>query len=119
LPALPAGYQRLLAFLALRERPATRIVVAETLWPESSDDHAQKCLRTALFRLTRIAHGAIATSLHGLGLADHVAVDIHAVRATAQRWLYSEPTPAGTLADEEIAAFSADLLPIGTTIGLS
>jgi len=40
--------QRLLAFLALRQRPLSRTLVAETLWPDTSDARAHASLRSAL-----------------------------------------------------------------------
>ena len=48
LPALAGGSQRLLAFLALRERSVTRSAAAGTLWPEASENHAHASLRSDL-----------------------------------------------------------------------
>jgi DNA-binding SARP family transcriptional activator len=112
LPALPGGSQRLLAFLALRERSVTRTAVAGTLWPEASEDHAHASLRSAISRLTLIAHEAIVVSVHDLRLADQVAVDIRESRALAHRLLNpGDPEGDGDLSDRAIAALSADLLP--------
>ena len=50
---------RLLALLALREGRITRSGTAGTLWPETSDDHAQGSLRSALRRLPGLARRAV------------------------------------------------------------
>src|SRR5918993_2882409 len=48
---LPLSLQRLLAFLALHERPLHRTFVAETIWMDGSPAHAAASLRTTLWRL--------------------------------------------------------------------
>ena len=82
---LPISAQRLVAFLALRSRPVHRLHVAGTLWIDTSEKHANACLRTALWRLRRFgASVVVATSTH-VAFSDSVAVDAHetATRATA------------------------------------
>jgi DNA-binding SARP family transcriptional activator len=112
LPALPGGSQRLLAFLALRERSVMRTAAAGTLWPEASEDHAHASLRSALSRLTLVAHEAIVVSVHDLRLADHVTVDIREARALAHRLLnLGDPERESDLCAQAIYALSADLLP--------
>ena len=112
LPTLPGGSQRLLAFLALRERSIMRSAAAGTLWPEASEDHAHASLRSAISRLSHAAHEAIVVSPSELRLADHVAVDVRESRALAHRLL--DPggaTQEGDLSNRAILALSADLLP--------
>jgi DNA-binding SARP family transcriptional activator len=113
LPTLAGGSQRLLAFLALRERSVTRSAAAGTLWPEASENHAHASLRSAISRLTQIAHEAIVVSGHDVRLADDVAVDIRESRALAHRLInFSElESPDNDLSDRAIAALSSDLLP--------
>jgi SARP family transcriptional regulator, regulator of embCAB operon len=112
LPDLPGGSQRLLAFLALRERSVGRSAVAGTLWPEASEDHAHASLRSAISRLTAAAHEAIVVSSQTIRLADQVAVDIRESRALAQRILKpGDLNQPGDLGVQAIAALSADLLP--------
>jgi hypothetical protein len=48
---LPLSAQRVLAFLAMQERPLLRVYIAGTLWPGSSERHAAASLRTALWRV--------------------------------------------------------------------
>src|SRR6188474_2256458 len=76
LPDLAGGSQRLLAFLALRDRSVTRSAASGTLWPEASEDHAHASLRSAISRLTTVAHEAIVVSGRSIRLADDVSVDI-------------------------------------------
>ena len=112
LAALPGGSQRLLAFLALRERSVMRTAAAGTLWPEASEEHAHASLRSAISRLTLLAHEAIVVSVHDLRLADHVAVDIRESRALAHRLVNPDGAGReGDLNNEAIAALSDDLLP--------
>lgn len=69
--------QRLFAFLALRNRPLSRTLVAETLWPDTSDARAHASLRSALARLPEPARAAISTTFSGIALADGVEVDLY------------------------------------------
>ena len=78
--------QRLLAYLALMERPQPRAHVAGALWPETTDEKAGANLRTALWRLA--PHGdVVTTSLSCLVLRSEVWVDVRYVHQTAQRVL--------------------------------
>ncbi|MFF7475879.1 BTAD domain-containing putative transcriptional regulator [Streptomyces sp. NPDC008092] len=74
--AVPANEQRLLAFLGLRRR-TPRSVVAGTLWPDVTEEHAQGSLRTTLWRLRRVPHPAVGTDGDTLYLADGISVDVH------------------------------------------
>jgi len=112
LPDLAGGSQRLLAFLALRERAVMRSAAAGTLWPEASEDHAHSSLRSAISRLTQVAHEAIVVSVHDVRLSNDVTVDIRESRALAHRLLTpGAPVPIDDLSSGAIAALSADLLP--------
>jgi DNA-binding SARP family transcriptional activator len=48
---LARGCQRLVAFLALWERPVLRSFVSGYLWPDSDTEHANASLRSTLWRL--------------------------------------------------------------------
>src|SRR5687767_5027494 len=87
LPDLAGGSQRLLAFLALRDRSVTRSAASGTLWPEASEEHAHASLRSAINRLTQIAHEAIVVSARSVRLANDVRVDFREARALAHRLL--------------------------------
>src|SRR5215471_6958330 len=51
--SLPLSAQRLVALLALNERPLPRLYVAGTLWIDSTEEHSNGSLRSALWRLHR------------------------------------------------------------------
>jgi len=76
--------QRLVAFPALRGRPLHRLHVTGTLWIDTSEDHANACLRTALWRLKRLDATMIAATSTHLALADTVAVDVRDTAAQAR-----------------------------------
>jgi SARP family transcriptional regulator, regulator of embCAB operon len=103
---------RLLALLALREGRITRCGTAGTLWPETSDDHAQSSLRSALRRLPGPARRAVDVTGHDLSLAPEVEVDLHERRSLAFRLL--DPACATRdvdLSGEAMRRLSTDLLP--------
>jgi DNA-binding SARP family transcriptional activator len=85
---LPPSAQRLLAFLALQARPLQRLYVAGSIWLDSSQEHANANLRTALWRLRLPGCPLVRTTSHQLALADSVLVDMHDVAARAQRALH-------------------------------
>jgi DNA-binding SARP family transcriptional activator len=109
---IPIGSQRLLGFLAVDARPATRAWVAGTLWPESTEARAAACLRSGLSRLDdRVRPALTVTAVH-VGLAAGVHVDLHDARALADRLI--DPyalSPAEDVGSLAVRALSADLLP--------
>ena len=108
---LPHGSQRLLAFLALRDRAVARAALAGTLWPEASEEHAQGSLRSALSRLSGIDRSVIRATSQDLALADGVFVDIRDARLLAHRLLNAGTEQGGDLSDRAISTLSVDLLP--------
>ena len=109
---LPEGSQRLFSVLALSQAPLTRLGLSGVLWPESTEDHAYSCLRSALARLAGEHRDAMAVGQRNLGLAHDVSVDVRDWRAMASR-LLSPETPNGEcdLSAAAVEAFSLDLLP--------
>jgi DNA-binding SARP family transcriptional activator len=79
--------QRLLAFLALRERRLTRTYVAGVLWPETTAQRANANLRSALWRTQRSCGQVVDSSPQQLGLARTVAVDMRVAVGRAHRLL--------------------------------
>jgi DNA-binding SARP family transcriptional activator len=108
---LPHGTQRLLAFLALRERALTRTAIAGTLWPEASEEHAHASLRSALSRLSGTTRTVVRVTTQELQLADNVSVDIREARAIAHRLLNAGLTQDSDVNDKTISMLSVDLLP--------
>ncbi len=105
----PPHVQRLLAFLALHDRPIRRTYVSGQLWLDASQEQAFGSLRTTLWRLRRVTAPLVqATSTH-LALAPSVAVDAHELAARAERFLHRHP-PLDP--DEvELLATAHELLP--------
>lgn len=109
---ISAGSQRLLAFLAIRDQVATRNLVAGTLWPESTEEHASASLRSAVSRLGGTARQAVKVTAGDLGLAEGVAVDVHLSQALARRLIDRDGRRSDAdIAGTAVASLSADLLP--------
>jgi DNA-binding SARP family transcriptional activator len=82
---LPTPAQRVLAFLALQERPLLRAYVAGVLWLESTDLQALGSLRSALWRIRSANDGLVETNGQQLRLAPEVAVDVQRAVSWARR----------------------------------
>jgi DNA-binding SARP family transcriptional activator len=106
---LPLPAQRLVAFLALQDRPVRRAYVAGTLWFEATEGRALGSLRSALWRLRQHGYELVeATSLQ-LRLAPGVAVDLHEAVALAHSLLAASAELEDV--DLEQPGLSGDLLP--------
>jgi DNA-binding SARP family transcriptional activator len=105
---LPLSAQRLLAFVALHDRPLQRAYVAGVLWTDSSEERAAGSLRSSLWRLHRPGHRLIeATSTH-LRLASTVDVDVRRGLAHARELLTGS---VGSLDEPVEAELDGELLP--------
>lgn len=107
-PELAHPTQRLLAFLALNDRPVGRLTLAGTLWPDSSEERATACLRSALWRLRRLGLDLIVSQGSDLRLVTEVDVDITQLVTAAHR------LEAGEVLDDLdglAEGFEQDLLP--------
>jgi DNA-binding SARP family transcriptional activator len=105
---LPPSVQRLVAFLAVCDRPMLRQSVAGTLWPETSEGRAAANLRSALWRLNRLEVSIIEARGMSLRLDASVHVDLRDRTEAAQTLLSSED-PDFEWFDE--SGFGHDLLP--------
>lgn len=108
---LPAESQRLLAFLALKGRAVRRGVVAGTLWPVATEQHASSSLRSALARLHGPARIAVEATALDLGLSSTVRVDLWDSLGLARRLLAPEGPPTPDAVSVTIQALSRELLP--------
>jgi DNA-binding SARP family transcriptional activator len=104
---LPLSAQRLLAFLALHDKPLQRLYVAGTLWLESSQEAANASLRTALWRLRRPGSALVEATPTELSLAERVVVDLRETAETAKRVLAHD----GQSSDLGKLCVAGDLLP--------
>ena len=109
--SLPPSAQRLLALLALRERPLLRLHVAGTLWLDTPEERASANLRSSLWRLNRPGPRLVdATSLQ-LRLAPEVRVDVRETAALAHRLLAASDGADGADVDLDPARLTGELLP--------
>ena len=99
---LTLGAQRLVAFLALHRRPLQRVHVAGTLWIDSTEEHANASLRTALWRVQHLRPAVVSRTSTHLALADDVPVDTSEIEALAQCVL-----AGGSLDPEGVARLSS------------
>jgi DNA-binding SARP family transcriptional activator/DNA-binding HxlR family transcriptional regulator len=109
--ALSPGSQRLLVFLALRDRVIARSSLAGTMWPDVSDGHAGDSLRSAIARLEPAARVALDSSPTGLRLADNVQVDLRDAQTLAHRLLHPGALPEEDLGESSLSTLSRELLP--------
>jgi DNA-binding SARP family transcriptional activator len=104
---VPMSSQRLVAFLALHDRPLLRLYVASVLWLDTPEERAYANLRTALWRLHRCDPGLVDAAGQELRLSPKVAVDLREAEAAAQRILEVGEPDEGF----EPAELGNDLLP--------
>lgn len=105
---LPRSVERLLALLALGERPLLRLHFASRLWPDGDEERAHANLRSALWRLRRTGHQLVNTGNGRLTLNDEVDVDVTALHRQAERLI-----AAGACAPQDLdpRPLFHDLLP--------
>ncbi|HXV32369.1 MAG TPA: BTAD domain-containing putative transcriptional regulator [Gaiellaceae bacterium] len=107
--ALPLGSQRLVAFLALHDRPLLRVHVAGALWLDATEERSCANLRSALWRLRKPGCAIVeATSTH-VGLSREVTVDVRELVGAARRLL--DGVDGADPADLDEAWQAGELLP--------
>lgn len=105
---LPRTEAKLIAFLALQHRPVARDKVAGVLWGDRSEQKAQACLRSALWRIRKSA-GDFLDEGDSLGLADWVSIDLDDITERAQQMLVRATPP--TQRRLSVPDLTAELLP--------
>lgn len=110
---VPLSAQRLIAFLALQNRPLQRGFVAGSLWLDSSEARAGANLRSALWRLHRHGRGLVETRGGRLRLSPGVRVDLHQAAARARQVLEGSASPDHAEGDPNRLdlTLTGDLLP--------
>ncbi|MEO3891435.1 hypothetical protein [Nonomuraea sp. B5E05] len=78
---LPAAAQRMVAFLAVCG-PSLRTRAARSIWGTKPEERVSADLRTALWRLRKVAPGLLADSVGTVALAAGVSVDIWSLKGT-------------------------------------
>lgn len=106
---LPPAAERLVAFLGLMGR-STRSRAAGTLWPDSSQDRAAACLRTAIWRVSQSVDGLVSANRSWVELDPAVQVDARRYLSAATAGLFSDSqTPAADV--RAVIGYDGDLLP--------
>jgi DNA-binding SARP family transcriptional activator len=109
--SLPPTAQRLLAFLALHERPLLRPYVAGTLWLDTPEDRASANLRSSLWRLNRPGHLLVEATNLQLRLAPQVRVDVRETSDLAHRLLSDAHAWEGSELGLARTRLTGELLP--------
>jgi DNA-binding SARP family transcriptional activator len=112
-----ASGQRLIALLALTDRPAARLYLAGMLWPDYSTERSLADLRTTLWRLNQSGEPLIEATHSCLALSDHIDVDVRRLVAFAQHLHAPEAGSTGAGSTEidlnsvRLAELCGELLP--------
>ncbi len=111
--ALPMSAQRLVAFLALHDRPVLRSFVAGNLWLDTSEERAHANLRSALWRLHRCDRDLVAVTGQQLSLSSAVEVDLRVAATLAHQVLRHRAADvlAREVLERATALLADDLLP--------
>jgi DNA-binding SARP family transcriptional activator len=105
----PLHVQKLLGFLALQRRPLQRAYVAGHLWFDLSQEQANGCLRSTLWRMSRFPRPLVEVTATHLALDPSVSVDVRELEACVQRALHGGAPPAR--ADVERLTRAGELMP--------
>jgi DNA-binding SARP family transcriptional activator len=106
---VPPAVQRVMAYLALQERPTPRRQVASRLWPDVEERRCSANLRSALWRVRALGVPIIDTRNGTLQLLPWVEVDLDGATSAAHRWLAGLETDADR--DAGSTALEGELLP--------
>ncbi|MFE9566644.1 BTAD domain-containing putative transcriptional regulator [Streptomyces sp. NPDC006487] len=85
--------QRILAFVGLH-KCVSRTVLAGSLWPDVTEEHARGSLRSTLCKLPR-GHALVSCCKDSISIADSVSVDAHALAETALRIVHASKAWGG------------------------
>lgn len=106
---LPRSAQRVVAFLALHDRPLLRGYVAGQLWPDVPERRAGASLRSALWRLGEAGHAVVEASVASVRLAQETRVDVREVREAARA--LTDPVGPGGSVPPSAERFAGIVLP--------
>jgi DNA-binding SARP family transcriptional activator len=107
--SLPLAAQRVVAFVALRDRPTLRLHVASSLWIDLPEKRALANLRSALWRLRQPGIDVVIASGAYLSLRGNVTVDVRELTTRSKAMLAAGAGRPGANYDEVLSA--GDLLP--------
>ena len=89
---LPHSAERVIAYLALTDRPVTRARVGGSLWFDATERQAANNLSTALWRVRQAGGDLVRVMANRLTLSARVDVDVVELSALCRRLLH-EPRP--------------------------
>lgn len=101
--------QRVVALLAVHDRPLLRLHVAGTLWLDTPEERASANLRSSLWRLHQSGCQLIEVTNRQLRLAPEVAVDAREAAALAHRLISGSPEWENL--DLDSTGLTGELLP--------
>ncbi|MGD0376474.1 MAG: BTAD domain-containing putative transcriptional regulator [Streptosporangiaceae bacterium] len=107
----PMSAQRLVALLALHERPLSRTYLAGVLWPNCPSERSLADLRTALWRANHCNSEVIATAGVRLSLRAGIEVDVRVLAAFGRTPHQMESNAIAQLEGMSWFDLSLDLLP--------
>lgn len=84
---LPPSAERVVAYVALHQGPATRSQVAGTLWLDVPDERAMANLRSALWRMRRPGVEIMESTGEHLSISPEVRVDLRELSLAARQCL--------------------------------
>jgi DNA-binding SARP family transcriptional activator len=108
---VPHSVERVLAYLALTDRPVSRAKLAGTLWVDASEQRAANNLRTALWRLGRACGQLVSADPDRLVLSPDVRVDATELSNLANRLIHDPRPDPADLRDVPCLVARAELLP--------
>ncbi len=106
---VPHSVERLLGYLALADGPVRRCRLAADLWFDATDANAASNLRTAVWRLRKVADWLIVGEQGRIALSPSVLVDVRPLVDVAER-LIADGCGAGPAAATRFRE-NPDLLP--------
>jgi DNA-binding SARP family transcriptional activator len=107
--SLQPASQRLIAFLALHDRPLLRLYVAGSLWLDVEEARSCANLRSTLWRLRQPGHPIVEATATHIRLASTVVVDVRELVRVARQVLESPGAALDEAFDDE--TLEEDLLP--------
>jgi DNA-binding SARP family transcriptional activator len=106
---LPVCTWRLVAFLAIVDRPVERARAANSLWLDKSEQRAQANLRSCLWRLRQVDGAIVRCTATHLRLGENVGVDLRDLLRLARS--LADRSIAVELDGVDAELFCAELLP--------
>lgn len=108
---IPHSVERVLAYLALTERPVSRTKLAGTLWFDASEQRAANNLRTTLWRLGRTCGQLVSADPSRVVLSSDVSVDATELANLSRRLIHDSDPDPDDLGNLPLLVACSELLP--------